>query len=173
MEITEENYELYRKYLDVLDGRDFYNKKEKNFFHTMAISSLIALMIPTLVMMIGNFFNIVLAVFMMAGGLTIGASKEIMISRAKKLIKKECPDFDFKVNINGLRLELSKFEEKSNNPVAMDNRAETSIKNLRYLDEKIDTPEEILNTLKTEKEFWEKVVESEKEKEAVKSKKMC
>ena len=173
MEITEQNYELYRKYLNAMYGKGFYNKKEQAFFAKIVIGGMISFIIPAMAMMIGDFFNIILTIIMTAGISVMAFSREIMHAKIKSDIKKDNPDFDTSINLDELSSALSKFEEKSNNPVAMDNRAETSIKNLRYLDEKIDTPEEILNTLKTEKEFWEKVVESEKEKEVVKSKKMC
>ncbi len=171
MEITEENYKQYRRYVDAIEGRNFYNEKENNFFMKMCISATLAFGISALSMTIGHFFSIILTVMMTAGVSVLAFSREIMCARTKKLMKKDCPDFDEKIDINELCKELTKFEEKSNNPRALEERGSESIRRLETLAGK--DSKEILRVLEEEKAFWERCVESEKEEEIVKSKKMC
>jgi hypothetical protein len=173
MKITEENYEISRKYVDAMYERNFYNPHERSFFLKLIFTAMVLTAAPIGIMMIGEFFSIPLTILMTAGFSLLAFGKNIMLSRVKKLVKKDCPDFDTNVNIDELEKELVKFEEKSNNPVALDNRVQKSLIKLETLAGK--DSQEILSILKEEKEFWEKVVETEKEEEAEKvmTKKMC
>lgn len=171
MEITEENYKQYRKYVDAILGTRFYSQKESSFYLKMCISATLAFGVPTLSMAVGHFFSIILSVIMTAGVSVLAFSREIMRARTQKLMKKDCPDFDEKIDFNELCKELTKFEEKSNNPRALEERGSESIRRLETLAGK--DSKEILRILEEEKAFWERCVEAKKEEEIVKSKKMC
>lgn len=177
-EITEDNYEAYKKLHGIksftLNSRnlEYYDKKTNILsdllFYTGCIVSLIlplaiaCTFFPNPTLLTGIFGNIaiwgvILGGFYLSYKLTNTYTKK----RGMKLFKQDYPNLKYDINQEELKKELVKYEELSSLPKDIETKKEESLSNFSEKIKGMTTSEKIAY-LEEQKEFWEQVKIQEK-----------